>query len=50
VTKKLVIASEAKQSRNRGYALMGWTAPERHRCARVRSLQISNEEAVRGQA
>src|SRR5215212_6537275 len=26
----------------------GWTPPVRHRCAKVRSLQISREEAVHG--
>jgi hypothetical protein len=29
-------------------SLLGWTAPDGINCARMRSLQISNEGAVRG--
>jgi hypothetical protein len=36
--------------KRRSAALMVWTAPKRHRCARMRSLQISSEETVRGSA
>jgi hypothetical protein len=46
----LSLRAPAKQSRAARAESDGVDGPRRHRCARMRSLRISNEEAVRGEA